>query len=82
MAHFYGTLQGNRGEATRMGTKNSGVDTVAASWRGCIRVYLTHNEETGEDEFRVEQGNWHGHGCYEIIAEGIVGQPAKTAKAS
>jgi hypothetical protein len=25
MAHFYGSIQGNRGEATRMGSKDSGI---------------------------------------------------------
>jgi hypothetical protein len=30
MAHYYGTLQGQAGEATRLGNKRSGLTTVAA----------------------------------------------------
>ena len=36
MAQYYGRVEGNRGEATRLGTKDSGIGTVAASWDGCI----------------------------------------------
>lgn len=39
MSHFYGTVQGNRGEATRGGSKNSGMDTATASWEGSVQVH-------------------------------------------
>ena len=45
MAHFYGTTQGHRGEATRCGTKNSGLTATANGWDigGEISVsYSTH----------------------------------------
>lgn len=32
MAHFYGVVQGNRGEATRTGSKNSGMYAEAKGW--------------------------------------------------
>lgn len=32
MAHFYGTVQGNRGEASRLGTINSGLRATASGW--------------------------------------------------
>jgi hypothetical protein len=32
MAHFYGNIQGNRGEATRMGTKGSGISAHIRGW--------------------------------------------------
>ena len=48
MAHFYGRLQGNRGEATRCGSKDSGIHTTAESWTSVVRVRM------GED--RGDQG--------------------------
>ena len=53
MAHFYGSMQGSRGEATRCGTKGSGMSAHVRSWthgiEACIgsdangndRVYLS-----------------------------------------
>ena len=72
MAQFYGTLQGSRGEATRCGTKTSGMEAVAASWNGAVRVYLKHHED-GRETFYVEQIPWHGQGVRKIIAEGEIG---------
>ena len=76
MSHFYGTLQGNRGMATRQGTIKSSFFATAASWDGCIRVYLDHDKDTGTDRFRVCQDTWHGQGIYEALAEGELGKPA------
>lgn len=76
MSHFYGTLQGSRGEATRCGTKRSGVTTYAAGWGGAIRVYVYHDEDTGEDRFTVHQVSWRGNGYEEEIASGVIGKPA------
>lgn len=53
MAHFYGTLRGNRGQASRLGTKLSGLQTIAASWQGAVSVSLYHDETTGEDTVSV-----------------------------
>ena len=49
MAHFYGSIRGGRGVATRCGTKNSGYDTLAASWEGAVTVKLSYNKELDED---------------------------------
>ena len=77
MSHFYGNAQGNRSEASRGGSKDSGFITEAASWSGSIRVDLTHNRETGEDSFTVTQQPWQGSGISELLAEGIIGKPTK-----
>ena len=45
MSHFYSKIQGNRGEATRCGTKDSGVTATAASWTGAIRTELLYAPE-------------------------------------
>lgn len=73
MSHFYGTLQGTRGEATRCGTKNSGIRTIAASWKGAIAVYV-YQDEQGRDCFKVEQRPWHGSGVSREIANGVIGE--------
>lgn len=78
MSHFYGTLKGNRGEATRAGTKDSGLTTTAASWKGAIRVNLWQ-DAAGVDRFTIEQTPWQGAGIHEVIAEGVLGQHAARA---
>lgn len=40
MSHFYGTLQGSRGAATRCGTRRSGISASAQSYNGSITVEL------------------------------------------
>jgi hypothetical protein len=72
MSHFYGTVQGGRGEATRTGHKTTGLTTTAASWSGAIRVRLYH--DNGVDCYIVEQESWRGRGVYEPIAEGVLGE--------
>jgi hypothetical protein len=55
MAHFYGFIQGQAGDATRMGSKNSGYSAWAQSHEGRIRVELRHNDygETERDEATI-----------------------------
>ena len=63
MSHFYGTVRGqSSGEATRRGSKNSGLRVADASWQGAVYVYLFHDEGTGKDCYRVELGPWKGNG--------------------
>jgi len=58
MSHFYGTLQGTRGRATRCGTKNSGMTAQAAGWHGAIEVTTNYNAALDQDEFSVELIPW------------------------
>lgn len=53
MAQFYADIQGNRGEATRMGTKSSGIDGHIRGWNVGARVEMRYNKKTGEDECLV-----------------------------
>lgn len=83
MSHFYGTLQGSRGEATRCGTKNSGVTTHAPGWRGAIRVDVY--ERDGVDRFDVVRQAWQGSGGNSVTLasgeldsqDGAIERPAK-----
>lgn len=52
MAHFYSEIQGGHGEATRVGTKKSGIRGHIRGWNSGIAVYGYVNEN-GEDEFEV-----------------------------
>jgi hypothetical protein len=81
MSHFYGTIKGSRGEATRCGSKGSGVSTVAASWGGAIKVVIWHDETTGEDKFTVRQIPWQGQGVGQLLASGVVGEKCRTSAA-
>lgn len=71
MAHFYGTLKGSRGEATRCGTKASGLVAYAASWHGAVRSEVFVKDD--EDWARIELVPWHGNGVSRLLYEGPVG---------
>jgi len=71
MSHFYGTLEGSRGKATRSGTKNSGITTHAAGWGGAIRVDVF--ERDGVDHYRVTLVPWQSSGGFaHALAEGVL----------
>jgi hypothetical protein len=72
MAHFYGTMQGNRGKSTRCATKNSGLTVTAASWDGAVSVSLSYNESTGKNEFTVALIPWRGAGESRELAKGAL----------
>lgn len=72
MSHFYGTIQGSRGEATRCATKNSGLTTYAAGWKGAIRVDVSHHSD-GTDRFIVSLTPWQNSGGQtRVLAEGVL----------
>lgn len=69
MSHFYGTVSGSRGMATRMGSKTSGLRVNAAGWGGSINVQL--QEDYGKDTYTVSLVPWQGSGGQSrVIAEG------------
>ena len=80
MAHFYGTLQGNRGEASRLGTKSSGLDVVAASWEGAVRVSVSYDEQSGKDVVYVSLTPWHGSGINKTLYSGPIGGAVKATR--
>ena len=61
MSHYYGRLQGHRGEATRCGTKKSGVRVVARSWDIEARTDIKWSEAIQADivHFIVEDATGH-----------------------
>jgi hypothetical protein len=41
MSEFYGRIQGSRGEATRCGSKGSGIDAKAETWHSRLTAAFT-----------------------------------------
>lgn len=70
MAHFYGTIQGSRGEASRLGGKESGLRVYAASWSGAVGVRLY--EKDGVDYANVYLTKHHGAGTEKSLYDGPV----------
>jgi hypothetical protein len=70
MAHFYGTVEGGRGEASRLGHKATGLHTTAASYSGAVQVSLVHRD--GKDIAIVSLKPWQGVGVSRVLYEGPV----------
>lgn len=58
MAHFYGRLIGNRGEATRCGSKDSGIRVTAESWHSVLMARQFHRN--GRDRLDIDFTTKHG----------------------
>lgn len=71
MAQYLGQVQGQRGQATRLGSAKSGLDVTAASWQGAVAVRLY--EKDGVDMARVMLTTWHGAGTNRVLYDGPVG---------
>ena len=71
MAHFYGIVEGQaKAQATRRGTRNSGLKTIAASWQGSVHVDLY--ESDGTDYAVVSLEPWRGTGTSHELYRGPV----------
>lgn len=57
MAALHGALQGNRGQVTRLGSKNSGISSTLKTWNGEI---VTTLEADGEFVVKVRPFNQYG----------------------
>ncbi len=68
MAHFYGSVEGSRGEATRCGTKNSGITAHARGWDIGGHISMGYQVDTEEDavEFLITSGSNGGGQFYSI----------------
>lgn len=63
MAHFRGTLRGQRGQASRLGSKSSGLHANLASWQGAVEVDLYEYEGTDCVTITLKQ-HTNGAGCW------------------
>lgn len=67
MSHFYGSMCGNRGEATRCGTKDSGHYGHIRGWNSGVQVDARYSEWQERDEFHISgTGGSSGYGSYTI----------------
>lgn len=73
MAHFWGSIQGNRGEASRCGSKSSGLRTRINGWSLGIAATIYHETLGDNPGDRVSvtltsgsagDGLGHGIGCF------------------
>lgn len=70
MSHFYAEIRGNRGEATRCGSKDSGIRGHIRGWNVGAEVICYYDKERGVDVcqvFKTKGSSGHSHG--ELIAE-------------
>ena len=73
MAQFYGEVKGSGfAPIHRVGTKKSGLESIAASCEGGIRVVLTHDESEGRDYARIESIQWPSRRLIEVLYEGPI----------
>jgi len=71
MAQFYGEVKGSGfAPIHRVGTKKTGLESIAASYEGGIRVVLTHDEREGRDYARIESIRWPSRRLEEVLFEG------------
>lgn len=69
MAQFRATIEGQRGEASRLGSKASGITARINGWNGGVRVEAAHRD--GKDYFDVYATGGSGHG--DQFAAGYLG---------
>lgn len=53
MAQFRATMQGQRGSASRLGSKKSGLDVNVNGWDNGIRIEASYDEKNHADKFAV-----------------------------
>jgi len=74
MAQFFGTVKGQRGLASRLGSKASNLRVEACSWQGKVTTYLWYDAEMGKDRYLIRMEPHKGNGATHEIASGIVGE--------
>lgn len=55
MARFYGTVQGGRGQANRLGHANTGLEVEACSYQGKVVVHLSAKDDVDLVNIRADQ---------------------------
>lgn len=59
MAQFLGSVRGGKGEATRLGSKQSGLVVNANGWNAGVKVVAEHVD--GQDVFHVYRTGGSSH---------------------
>ncbi len=66
MSHFYGSMTGSRGEATRCGTPNSGISGHLRGWDIGCRVDVAVDSD-GNDVVRVYATTGSGRSGNDVL---------------
>lgn len=74
MAQFRGTVRGQRGLASRLGSKKSGLIATANGWETGARISITHDAD-GRDRVRVYRNGGSNGGGETLLAEWVNGDP-------
>lgn len=69
MAQFRATLDGQRGQASRLGSKKSGILARVNAWSVGVKVVGFVDEQTGEDCFEL----WSTGGSKETMPPAYIG---------
>lgn len=72
MAQFRATIKGQRGEASRLGSKSSGLRAEVNGWNVGVVVIAQHDYETGKDKLVVyrtggSNGGWNREKIAEVV---------------
>ena len=70
MARFLGSVQGSRGETSRLGDAASGLRTIASSGIGAVEVQLIDCD--GTDWVTVSLLQWYGIEAARVLYNGPV----------
>ena len=76
MTHFRGTIQGNRGGTSRLGSKNSGLTATADEWDIGATVKARYNETLKCDEIvvTIDSGSGYGNDRIEKVYRKVDGK--------
>lgn len=70
MSQYYGSMQGDRGEVTRRGTKNSGLRGHIRGWYLGANVEMHWNEEEQRDELYIYITGGSNHpSSYDMVSK-------------
>ena len=73
MSHFYSHIRGNKGPATRCGTKSSGITATATGWDigGIVSTSFNQQLQTDVVTFTLTTGS-NGHSSRSIASFAVV----------
>lgn len=66
MARYQASIQGSRGEASRLGSPSSGITAMARGWEGGAKVVMWEGED-GEDYISISVGPHSNVGQVTIV---------------
>jgi len=67
MAHFRAVIKGQRGEASRLGTKKSGIYGRIQTWSYDAKLNLRHDTTQGEDWLEIKVTPHVGGGSVQVL---------------